>query len=89
MPGPVSLQLFDFTNKATILKWGRKIMVTVLDDSNKKTVTVQYGTDPDTGRPVIMKVHRIKNSFRRLSESEAQVITSAALSVIKSTDSSL
>ena len=68
----------DMTNKATVKRWGKKIMVDIVQE-NSKTVIVQYGVDPETNRPVLMKIHKIKDAYRVLSPQEARQIVVDAL----------
>jgi len=74
----------DMTNKATIKRWGKNIMVDVVQE-NSKTVIVQYGVDPETNRPMLMKIHKIKDAYRVLSAAEARQIVVDALAHARKT----
>jgi hypothetical protein len=76
----------DMTNKATILKWGKRIMVDVVQE-NSKTAVVQYGVDPETNRPILMKIHKVKNAYRALTPEEAREIVASALAHVRDTNS--
>ena len=76
LTGQVSL-FGDLSNKATIFRWERSVMVDVVKE-NELTAIVRYGTDLD-GKPVEFKINKRKSNFKKLTPDEASAIVQEAL----------